>query len=81
MWSNEMGGNVAFVDELYVMPGARRRGIARGLFEFVERERLFGAVAVALEVSPGNEGAWKLYESLGFEKRPFASVVKRLAGI
>src|SRR5438477_6450973 len=60
-WSNELGGAVAFVDELYVIPNSRRMGIARGLFEFVNRERPFGAVAMSLEVSPKNQKAWNLY--------------------
>jgi len=77
-WSNELGGAVAFVDELYVIPDSRRLGIARGLFEFVNRERPFEAVAMSLEVSPKNQKAWNLYTSVGFEPRPFTTMLWRM---
>jgi len=78
LWSNEFGGTIAFVDELFVHPNSRRAGIARGFFDFIETERPFDAVAIALEVSPKNAGAWKLYESMGLEPRPFTTIVKTL---
>lgn len=68
-WSNEFGGNLVFVDELYVVPEARNRGIGRLFFTFLDKVRPFDAVALALEVSPTNEGARRLYESLGFSER------------
>jgi len=77
-WSNEYGGVVLFVDELYVVAQSRGRGIGRGLFEFIARERPFDAVAVFLEVSPTNQRAQKLYQSLGFLKRPHATLAYRL---
>lgn len=78
-WSNEFGGVILFVDELYVVPGARGRGAARGLFALVERERPFGAVAAALEVTPGNRRARALYEALGFRARANATLARRFA--
>ena len=68
-WSNEFGGVLVVVDELFVTPKARNRGIARSFFRFLGEERPFEAVALALEVSPGNTGARRLYESLGFTSR------------
>jgi len=68
-WSNEFGGTLLFVDELFVVPGARNRGIARSFFQFIEKERLFDAIALWLEVNPSNTGARRLYESLGFTPR------------
>lgn len=68
-WSNEFGGALVVVDELFVTPMARNRGIARSFFRFLGEQRPFEAVALALEVSPGNTGARRLYESLGFTRR------------
>src|SRR6516162_3860621 len=68
-WSNEFGGTLLFVDEMFVIPGARNRGIGRRFFKFLHQTRPFEAVALALEVSPGNAGALRLYESLGFRRQ------------
>jgi ribosomal protein S18 acetylase RimI-like enzyme len=68
-WSNEFGGTVLLVDELFVKPEARSRGIARGFFRYVFDTRPFDAVAAALEVMPTNMRARQLYESVGFCRR------------
>jgi ribosomal protein S18 acetylase RimI-like enzyme len=68
-WSNEFGGPLVVVDELFVTPQARNRGIARNFFRFLGEQRPFDAVALALEVNPGNTGALRLYQSLGFSCR------------
>lgn len=77
-WSNEFGGMLLFIDELFVKPEARGRGLGRGLVEWVKAERPFDAVAVLLEVSPVNVRARRLYESLGFVPRANALLVCRL---
>ena len=68
-WSNEFGGTLLFIDELFVVPEARRRGIGRSFFKYLDEVRPFEAVALALEVSPSNKDARRLYESLGFYPR------------
>src|SRR5215471_5624108 len=68
-WSNEFGGTLLFVDAMFVIPEARNRSIGRRFFKFLDQTRPFGAVALALEVSPGNAGALRLYESLGFRRQ------------
>ena len=68
-WSNEFGGTLLCVDELFVLPEARSRGISHTFFEFLTAERPFDAVGLSLEVSPGNTRARRLYESLGFTHR------------
>jgi len=77
-WSNEFGGNLLFVDELFVAAAYRNRGIAHRFFQHLEQRLPFGAVALALEVSPGNGRANRLYESLGFERRENAVLVSEL---
>jgi GNAT superfamily N-acetyltransferase len=68
-WSNELGGEVCIIDELYVVPSARGRGIGTGLVTSLLRRELpwfERAVNVELEVTPGNARARALYERLGF---------------
>ncbi len=68
-WSNEYGGIVLCIDELFVTPEYRSRGIGRSFFEFLDKQRPFDAIALNLEVSPGNTRARRLYESLGLRQR------------
>ncbi len=77
-WSNEFGGVVLLIDELLVEAAFRGQGIARAFFAFVDAERPFGAVALALEVSPKNNAARALYESMGFEERHLRMMTRRL---
>src|SRR5262249_54028007 len=46
-WSNELGGCVCEVDELYVRAAYRSRGIGRGLFEAIEDGTVWGDALVA----------------------------------
>ncbi|MBP6836943.1 MAG: GNAT family N-acetyltransferase [Kofleriaceae bacterium] len=68
-WSNELGGEVCIVDELYVAPPARGAGLASSLLtELVARRAPWfrAAVAFELEVTPTNTRARALDTRLGF---------------
>jgi GNAT superfamily N-acetyltransferase len=67
-WSNELGGEVCDVDELFVAREHRSQGHGRSLFEAIERGEVWPspAVALALGTTPGNAAARRLYERLGF---------------
>ena len=77
-WSNEFGGTLLFIDEMFVVPEPRNRGIGRGFFRELDKTRRFEAVALALEVSPGNHRARRLYDSLGFRLRRNSTLTRRL---
>jgi ribosomal protein S18 acetylase RimI-like enzyme len=65
--SVEQAGIALWVEELYVVPAARRRGVARGILNYVAEEaRRRGIVSVELEVVPTQEAAFALYRSMGF---------------
>jgi ribosomal protein S18 acetylase RimI-like enzyme len=67
-YSFEYHGRDAFVDELYVEPQFRRRGIARQALQFVEEQaRGMGIQAIHLEVDHGNDPALDLYRGSGYE--------------
>ncbi len=68
-WSNEYGGEVCVIDELYMLPSHRCRGMATALFCSIGVDRSLWSqppVALALEVTPHNTRARALYERLGF---------------
>lgn len=77
-WSNEFGGNITTIDELYVKAAWRSQGIATDFFDYLDKNRLAGAVALQLEVLPGNVRARQLYQKLGFEIHPNRTMVKQL---
>lgn len=67
--SVERGGLALWIEELYVVPDARRGGIARALLARVrERARERGIRAIELEVVPTQIPAFALYRALGFEE-------------
>jgi GNAT superfamily N-acetyltransferase len=70
-WSNELGGEVCNIDELFVAPRYRGRGLATVLFGSLAEGNpsLWPTkpAALALEVSLQNERAHALYERLGFQ--------------
>jgi ribosomal protein S18 acetylase RimI-like enzyme len=56
-----------WIEELYVVPQARRRGIASALLAFVREEgKKRGVRALNLEVVPTQAAAFALYRQLGF---------------
>jgi GNAT superfamily N-acetyltransferase len=67
-WSNELGGEVCNIDELFVYPQYRARGLATALLEGLadKEQSLWPIRPVALEVTSQNERAHALYERLGF---------------
>jgi GNAT superfamily N-acetyltransferase len=65
-WSNEYGGEVVNLDELFIKKDYRGKGIA---FRFLaDLDKLFAEsiVGYELEVHPTNKSVIKLYEKAGF---------------
>jgi GNAT superfamily N-acetyltransferase len=69
-FSMEHGGLDAFIDDLFVRPAHRRRGLARAGLEALFAEcRRRGVLAVHVEVGDRNAPARALYESFGLAAR------------
>jgi ribosomal protein S18 acetylase RimI-like enzyme len=68
-WSNELGGEVCVLDELYLQRPHRNQGAVTSLVAGLAAQTLpwfRDAVALELEVTPTNTRARALYERLGF---------------
>ncbi len=70
-WSNEHGGTVAILDELFVKARWRGRGFGSAFLDHLAAMAADGVRGVLLEVAPANAGALALYLRHGF--RPAAN--------
>lgn len=70
-WSVEFGGLDGFIDEIYVRPGVRGRGIASETLQSLPRALAgAGLKALHLEVDRTAEATQRLYARAGFKPRP-----------
>lgn len=78
-WSLEHGGRACWLEELYVVPERRERGLGgRLLHAALDVARAEGCAAVDLEVEVDRARAEHLYEREGFERHTRARFVRRL---
>jgi ribosomal protein S18 acetylase RimI-like enzyme len=69
-YSIEFKGRDAFIDEFYIVPAHRGKGIGREVLSMLlEESRKLSLRAIHLEVSKTNERAMSLYSSVGFMPR------------
>ncbi|MEL6620459.1 MAG: GNAT family N-acetyltransferase [Pseudomonadota bacterium] len=69
-WSIEFGGMDAFIDEIYIRPGVRGRGVATEVLIALPRALSgAGVKALHLEVDRDNAAGQKLYAKAGFRLR------------
>jgi len=69
-WSLEFGGMDGFIDELYIRPGVRGRGIGSEILSSLPKALAgAGLRALHLEVHRNNEKARALYRRMHFEER------------
>jgi GNAT superfamily N-acetyltransferase len=77
-WSLEYGGRDAFVDELFVAPTHRGRGLGRLALETIDEAcRELAVSALHLEVEKDNLPASELYGKRGFEDHDRRLMSKR----
>ena len=73
-WSQEGGGETVWVDELYLLPQFRGRGMGKRFFG--ELEALYpNAARFRLELEPDNEKARSLYTRLGYKPLNYSQMV------
>lgn len=65
-WSNEYGGNIINLDELYILPQYRRKKIGTNFINYLIKNKINSSFAIQLEVTQNNKIAKKFYDKLGF---------------
>ncbi len=73
-YSQEAGGVVVWIDELYVRPEFQSRGLGTEFFNFVFER--YPAARYRLEIEPENVRARALYERQGFAELPYVQMVR-----
>lgn len=74
-WSNEAGGLVAQLEELYILPEHRGKKHGHHFFDWCLQSYQDQVARFRLEVCQSNIGAIKLYESYGFEVLPYVQMI------
>ena len=70
-YSNEVGGMVVWIEELYVKEAYRNHGLGKQALQWILNEYQENTKRFRLEVTEENKGAKKLYQSFGFEILPY----------
>jgi ribosomal protein S18 acetylase RimI-like enzyme len=74
-YSNELGGEMITIDELYIKPEYQRRGIASKMIEFVEKQFPHHR-AISLLVNMDNKQAKAVYMHKGFRPVDYMPMIK-----
>ena len=72
-FSQEAGGVSVTIEEIYIDPEYRSKGLATEFFEWLKNDSC--AMRLRLEVEDCNVGAKRLYERMGFELLPYLQMV------
>ena len=67
-FSQEAGGKVVWLEELYIRPEYRCHGLGKEFFRYVDEKIAPEVKRLRLEIEPENLRAKKLYLSLGYEE-------------
>ncbi len=73
-YSQEAGGDVLWLEELFIKEPYRNRGLGTEYFELILKTP--GIARFRLEVEPDNEKAVRLYKRLGFSFFPYGQMIK-----
>ena len=77
-WSNEYGGDIACVDELYVKPSWRNRGIGASCLTHMASAKAPDLKGLQVEITPANMRAFEFYSRQGFTPMANRHLFKKL---
>lgn len=74
-FQHEAGGTVVWIEELFVRPEFRSKGLGQSFFDYLKETRIADYSWLRLEVEPENDRAISLYRRTGFESLPYAQMM------
>ena len=74
-YSNEVGGMVVWLEELYITEEYRGSGVGTAYFRFIEEQYRGKCKRLRLEVSKENPNAIRLYRRLGYDFLDYLQMV------
>ena len=75
-FSPEAGGKIIWIEEIYIEPDYRSKGLGKAFFEFVENKYQGHIKRLRLEAEPDNKRAVELYLTLGFTPLNYVQYIK-----
>ena len=77
-YSNEMGGLIVWLEELYIIEEFRSRGLGKEFLEFLKNKYKGEAAYIRLEVTDSNKDATRLYENMGYKELLYKQMLFKL---
>lgn len=77
-WSNEVGGETVWIEELYVRPDYQGKGAGHEMLAFLDQHYGPKIRRYRLEVTAQNAGAIRLYQQQGYEFFDYRQMVRDL---
>lgn len=74
-FSQEAGGKVLWVEEVYISPDHRGKGLAKEFFGFIKQSYAGRVKRIRLDVEADNEEAIALYEKMGLSPLEYKQMV------
>ena len=75
-YSQEAGGMVWWIEEVYVREAFRSKGIGREFFAYLDKVKGSAGTRMRLEVEEDNTRAVALYKKLGYKPLEYAQMIK-----
>jgi GNAT superfamily N-acetyltransferase len=77
-YSNEAGGMVVWIEELYILDKFRGIGLGKEFLDFIYREFAGKAKRIRLELVKGNKSAARLYRHKGYQPFEYLQMVREI---
>lgn len=77
-YSTEMGGRCVWIEDIYIKPEHRGKGLGTNFLQFVEDRFQNWAVRLRLEAEEDNEKAMAVYRNAGYEPLGYVQLVKEI---